>query len=103
LFGYVRGVIGLAVRRAYRRIVSGDSSSASWLSSPRRLLAPSAPTPTPDHAAGPLVPVPIADDAARRSQQRTISRVNFGWEICSTGGVAETLNVTDYPLTATPK
>ena len=26
-----------------------------------------------------------------------------GWEICSTGGVAETFNVTDYSLTATPK
>ena len=24
----------------------------------------------------------------------TISQVNFGWEICSTGGVAETFNVT---------
>jgi len=33
----------------------------------------------------------------------TISQVNFGWEICSTGGVAETFNVTDYSLTATPK
>jgi len=64
LFGYVRGVIGSAVAQAYRRIVSGDSSSASSPSSPRRSLAPSASTPTPDHAAGPLVPVPIADDAA---------------------------------------
>jgi hypothetical protein len=33
----------------------------------------------------------------------TISQVNFGWEICSTGGIAETFNVTDYSLTATPK
>ena len=33
----------------------------------------------------------------------TISQVNFGWEICSTGGQAETFNVTDYSLTATPK
>jgi hypothetical protein len=33
----------------------------------------------------------------------TISQVNFGWEICSTGGVAETFEVTDYSLTATPK
>jgi hypothetical protein len=33
----------------------------------------------------------------------TIGQVNFGWEICSTGGVAETFEVTDYSLTATPK
>jgi hypothetical protein len=32
----------------------------------------------------------------------TIGQVNFGWEICSTGGVAETFEVTDYSLTATP-
>jgi hypothetical protein len=33
----------------------------------------------------------------------TLSQVNFGWEICSTGGVAETFDVTSYSLTATPK
>jgi hypothetical protein len=33
----------------------------------------------------------------------SISQVNFGWEICSTGGVPETFNVTGYSLTATPK
>jgi hypothetical protein len=33
----------------------------------------------------------------------TISQVNFGWEICSTGCIPETFDVTDYSLTATPK
>jgi hypothetical protein len=32
----------------------------------------------------------------------TLSQVNFGWEICSTGGVAETFDITSYSLTATP-
>jgi len=36
------------------------------------------------------------------AKNATISQVNFGWEICSTGGVAETFEVTDYSLTATP-
>ena len=31
----------------------------------------------------------------------TISQVNFGWEICSTGGVPETFNINSYALTAT--
>jgi len=38
----------------------------------------------------------VANDA-------TLSQVNFGWEICSTGGVAETFDITSYSLTATPK
>ena len=38
----------------------------------------------------------VANDA-------TLSQVNFGWEICSTGGVAETFEITSYTLTATPK
>ena len=33
----------------------------------------------------------------------TIGQVNFGFEICSTGGVAETFEVLDYSLTAVPK
>lgn len=38
----------------------------------------------------------VANDA-------TLSQVNFGWEICSTGGAAETFEITSYSLTATPK
>jgi len=33
----------------------------------------------------------------------TIDQLNFGWEICSTGGVAETFQVSGYTLTLTPK
>jgi hypothetical protein len=33
----------------------------------------------------------------------TVSQVNFGWEICSTGGAAETFEMTNYTLTSTPK
>lgn len=33
----------------------------------------------------------------------SISQLNFGWEICSTGGVPETFQVTNYSLTMTPK
>jgi hypothetical protein len=33
----------------------------------------------------------------------TLSQVNFGWEICSTGGVPETFEMTSYSLTAVPK
>ena len=33
----------------------------------------------------------------------TLSQVNFGWEICSTGGVAETFEMTSYLLAATAK
>jgi hypothetical protein len=32
----------------------------------------------------------------------TISQINFGWEICSTGGVPETFQVSNYTLTMTP-
>lgn len=32
----------------------------------------------------------------------TINQINFGWEICSTGGLPETFNVSSYSLTMTP-
>jgi hypothetical protein len=33
----------------------------------------------------------------------TIGQLNFGWELCSTGGVPETFQVSNYSLTVTPK
>ena len=31
-----------------------------------------------------------------------IGQIDFGWEICSTGGVPETFTVSSYSITATP-
>jgi len=33
----------------------------------------------------------------------TVDQLNFGWEICSTGGLPETFSVSNYSLTVTPK
>jgi hypothetical protein len=34
------------------------------------------------------------------SSTRKVAQVNAGWEICSTGGTAQTFRVTDYTLTS---
>jgi hypothetical protein len=36
------------------------------------------------------------------SPNAVIGQIDVGWEICSTGGVAETFRVTDYSITGVP-